>query len=31
MSERLLTIDNLSVTFGGLHALRNLVFHVDKG
>ena len=31
MSERLLTIDNLSVTFGGLHALRNLDFHVDKG
>jgi ABC-type branched-subunit amino acid transport system ATPase component len=31
MSERLLTIDNLSVTFGGLHALRNLDFHVDQG
>ncbi|MGB1505187.1 MAG: ABC transporter ATP-binding protein [Acidimicrobiales bacterium] len=31
MSERLLTIDNLSVTFGGLHALKNLDFHVDKG
>jgi len=31
MSERLLTIDNLSVTFGGLHALRNLNFHVDRG
>lgn len=31
MSERLLTIDNLSVTFGGLHALRNLDFHVDRG
>ena len=29
--ERLLTIDNLSVTFGGLHALRNLNFHVDEG
>ncbi len=31
MSERLLTIDNLSVTFGGLHALRDLNFHVDEG
>jgi len=31
MSERLLTIENLSVTFGGLHALRNLDFHVDEG
>jgi branched-chain amino acid transport system ATP-binding protein len=31
MSERLLTIRNLSVTFGGLHALRDLDFHVDEG
>lgn len=29
--ERLLTIDKLSVTFGGLHALRDLDFHVDEG
>ncbi len=29
--ERLLTINNLSVTFGGLHALRDLDFHVDEG
>ncbi len=29
--HRLLTIDNLSVTFGGLHALRNLDFHVNEG
>ena len=31
MSERMLDIRNLSVTFGGLHALRNLDFHVDEG
>ncbi len=29
--ERLLTIKNLSVTFGGLHALKDLNFHVDEG
>ena len=29
--ERLLTIKKLSVTFGGLHALRDLDFHVDEG
>ena len=29
--ERLLTINRLSVTFGGLHALRDLDFHVDEG
>jgi branched-chain amino acid transport system ATP-binding protein len=29
--ERLLTIDSLSVTFGGLNALNNLNFHVDEG
>ncbi len=29
--ERLLTIKDLSVTFGGLHALRDLNFHVDEG
>ena len=31
MSERILDIQNLSVTFGGLHALRDLNFHVDEG
>ena len=31
MSERILDIDKLSVTFGGLHALRDLDFHVDEG
>ncbi|MGI9608923.1 MAG: ABC transporter ATP-binding protein [Acidimicrobiia bacterium] len=31
MSERILDIENLSVTFGGLHALRDLNFHVDEG
>ncbi len=31
MSQRLLDINQLSVTFGGLHALRNLDFHVDEG
>ena len=31
MSERLLDIQNLSVTFGGLNALSDLDFHVDKG
>ncbi len=31
MSERLLDIKKLSVTFGGLHALRDLDFHVDEG
>ena len=31
MSERLLNIDNLSVTFGGLQALNDLDFHVDEG
>lgn len=31
MSERILDIDNLSVTFGGLHALKDLNFHVDEG
>jgi ABC-type branched-subunit amino acid transport system ATPase component len=31
MSERLLDIKGLSVTFGGLHALRDLDFHVDEG
>ncbi len=31
MSDRLLDIQNLSVTFGGLHALRDLNFHVDEG
>ena len=29
--ERLLTIDSLSVTFGGLNALKDLDFHVDEG
>lgn len=29
--KRLLTIDKLSVTFGGLHALYELDFHVDEG
>ena len=28
MSERLLDIQNLSVTFGGLNALSDLDFHV---
>ncbi len=28
---RLLDIQNLSVTFGGLHALKDLNFHVDEG
>lgn len=28
---RILDIQELSVTFGGLHALRNLNFHVDEG
>ncbi len=31
MSDRLLEIEDLSVTFGGLHALKNLNFHVDEG
>ena len=31
MTKRLLTIDKLSVTFGGLTALRDLDFHVDEG
>ena len=31
MSERLLDIQKLSVTFGGLNALSDLDFHVDKG
>ncbi len=31
MSERILDINNLSVTFGGLHALKDLNFHVDEG
>ena len=31
MSRRLLTIDKLSVTFGGLHALKDLDFYVDEG
>ena len=31
MSERLLDIQNLSVTFGGLDALSDLDFHVDEG
>ena len=31
MTQRLLEIENLSVTFGGLHALRDLDFHVDEG
>ena len=31
MSTRLLTINKLSVTFGGLHALKDLDFHVDEG
>jgi branched-chain amino acid transport system ATP-binding protein len=31
MSERMLDINNLSVTFGGLDALKNLDFHVDEG
>ena len=31
MSERLLDIQNLSVTFGGLNALSDLDFHVDEG
>jgi len=31
MSERILDIQNLSVTFGGLHALKDLNFHVDEG
>lgn len=31
MSERILDIEKLSVTFGGLHALRDLDFHVDEG
>ena len=31
MSQRILDIQNLSVTFGGLHALRDLNFHVDEG
>ena len=30
MSKRLLTIDKLSVTFGGLDALRELDFHVTS-
>ncbi len=29
--ERLLTVDNISLRFGGLKALSNLSFHVDKG
>ncbi len=31
MSERILDINNLSVTFGGLDALKDLNFHVDEG
>jgi branched-chain amino acid transport system ATP-binding protein len=31
MSERILDIQNLSVTFGGLHALKDLNFHIDEG
>ena len=31
MSERILDIQNLSVTFGGLNALKDLNFHVDEG
>lgn len=31
MTERLLEIKDLSVTFGGLHALKDLNFHVDEG
>lgn len=31
MSETILDIKNLSVTFGGLHALKDLNFHVDEG
>ncbi len=31
MSERILEIKDLSVTFGGLHALKDLNFHVDEG
>ena len=31
MSDHLLEIRNLSVTFGGLHALKDLDFHVDEG
>jgi len=31
MTERLLDIEDLSVTFGGLDALKNLNFHVDEG
>ena len=31
MSERLLDIQDLSVSFGGLNALSNLDFHVDEG
>jgi len=31
MSERILDIKELSVTFGGLHALKDLDFHVDEG
>lgn len=29
--SRILDIQNLSVTFGGLHALKDLNFHVDEG
>ena len=29
--SRLLDINKLSVTFGGLHALKDLDFHVDEG
>jgi len=31
VSDHLLDISNLSVTFGGLHALKDLDFHVDEG
>jgi len=31
VSERILDIQNLSVTFGGLDALKDLNFHVDEG
>jgi len=31
VSDHLLEIRNLSVTFGGLHALKDLDFHVDEG
>jgi branched-chain amino acid transport system ATP-binding protein len=31
MSERILDIKELSVTFGGLNALKDLNFHVDEG